>query len=206
MNIHGSGSMIIVSAPSGAGKTSLIHGLLQRDARCRLSVSYTTRAARTGERDGIDYHFVDRTQFQQRMQLGDFMEHAEVFGNLYGTSHSATAALLDAGYDVLLEIDWQGAQKIRQQRPDTHSVFVLPPSLAALEQRLRQRGQDSAEVIRARMDAAQAELSHWPEYEYLLLNDDYDTTLEHFHAIIMALRCERQRLQGDVQALFPPPH
>jgi guanylate kinase len=198
-----SGSMIIVSAPSGAGKTSLIHGLLQRDQRCRLSVSYTTRAARKGECDGVDYHFVDRNQFQQRLQQSDFLEHAEVFGNLYGTSHSATKALLSAGYDVLLEIDWQGAQKTRQQDSGTYSVFVLPPSLPALEQRLRQRGQDSDEVISARMAAARAELSHWPEYDFLLLNDDYDTTLNQFQAIITALRCRRQRLAADIHALFP---
>lgn len=198
-----SGSMIIVSAPSGAGKTSLIHGLLRRDARCRLSVSYTTRAARSGERDGVDYHFVDRAQFQQQLAQGDFMEHAEVFGNLYGTSRSATQALLAAGFDVLLEIDWQGAQKIRQLFPDTHSVFVLPPSLLALEQRLRQRGQDSNEVISARMAAARTELCHWQEYDFLLVNDVYDTTLDHFHAIITALRCQRQRLAADILQLFP---
>ena len=195
--------MIIVSAPSGAGKTSLIRSLLQRDQRCRLSVSYTTRAARNGERDGTDYHFVDRDQFQQRLAQGDFMEYAEVFGNLYGTSHSATQALLDVGYDVLLEIDWQGAQKIRRQYPGTHSVFVLPPSLPTLEQRLRLRGQDSEKVISARMAAARTELSHWPEYDFLLLNDDYDSTLHQVQAIITALRCQRQRLQSDVQRLFP---
>jgi len=198
-----SGSMIIVSAPSGAGKTSLIHGLLQRDQRCRLSVSYTTRTARHGERDGVDYHFVDHDQFQLRLQQGDFLEHAEVFGNLYATSRSATTALLSAGYDVLLEIDWQGAQKIRQQASGTYSVFVLPPSLPALEQRLRQRGQDSDEVISARMAAALAELSHWPEYDFMLLNDDYDTTLNQFQAIITALRCQRQRLAPYIRTWFP---
>jgi guanylate kinase len=202
--VTSSGSMLIISAPSGAGKTSLIHGLLQRDPRCRLSVSYTTRTARDGERDGVDYHFVDRATFQQRLQGDDFLEHAEVFGNLYGTSRSATDKLLDTGFDVLLEIDWQGAQEIRQQRPGTASIFVLPPSLPALEQRLRARGQDSEQVITQRMAAARTELSHWPEYDFLLFNDDYAAALDQFQAIITALRCQRQRLAGPMQKLFPP--
>jgi guanylate kinase len=197
------GAMIIVSAPSGAGKTSLIHGLLERDSRCRLSVSYTTRAARPGERDGIDYHFVSNAQFQQRLLDNDFMEHAEVYGNRYGTSRSATQALLTAGLDVLLEIDWQGGQKIRQLAPDTVGIFVLPPSLDTLESRLRQRAQDSESVIAGRMAAARTELSHWPEYDFLLLNDDYAQTLQQLLAIITALRCRRERLQAKISQLFP---
>jgi guanylate kinase len=200
----GRGQLIVVSAPSGAGKTSLIHGLLARDPRCRLSVSYTTRAPRRQERDGIDYHFVDEAAFRTRIAERDFLEHAEVFGHWYGTSASATEALLDDGHDVLLEIDWQGAQQVRRARPGTPGVFVLPPDLDTLEQRLRARGQDSDTTIARRMASARDELSHWPEYEFLLLNEDFDTTLGDFCAIVSALRCTRERLQARIGALFPP--
>src|SRR5512146_17290 len=155
-----SGNLFIVSAPSGAGKTSLVSALLTSNKQISLSISYTTRAPRPGETDGKDYHFVSREQFLQMVQQGDFLESAEVYGNLYGTSQPWIEKQLASGRDILLEIDWQGAAQVRKPMPPAISTFILPPSLAALESRLNGRGQDSAEVIARRLQAAQQDISH----------------------------------------------
>ena len=182
------GTLYIVSAASGAGKTSLLRALMERDPQLVISVSHTTRAPRPGEVEGRDYHFVDEQAFLELVAAGAFLEHAQVFDRRYGTTHAAVAADLDAGRDVLVEIDWQGARQIREQWPDTVSVFILPPSRQALEQRLRARGQDSEAVIADRMAAAVSEMSHAREYDYLVWNDDFETALADLEAIIRARR------------------
>ncbi len=190
-----SGSLFIVSAPSGAGKTSLIHALLERLDGITESVSATTRPPRPGEQDGRDYHFLDEATFWERIASGAFLEYAEVFGNLYGTLKSTVETSLSAGDDVILDIDWQGARQVRQQWPDAISVFIAPPSRDALEQRLRSRGQDSDEVIQRRMREARAEISHYTEYDYLVINDDFEQAVADFSAILIA-----NRLREPVQA------
>jgi guanylate kinase len=191
-----SGHLFVVSAPSGAGKTSLVRALIAARDNLRVSVSHTTRARREGEVDGVDYHFTDQPRFTRMAEAGEFLEHATVFDHSYGTSRAAVASLLDAGHDVMLEIDWQGARSIRAAAPDAISIFVLPPSLAALEARLRGRGDDSA-VIARRMRDAQREISHYPEYDYLVVNDDFDQALAALAAILdaTAQRREAQRLR-----------
>ncbi|HGG59945.1 MAG TPA: guanylate kinase [Gammaproteobacteria bacterium] len=189
------GSLFIVSAPSGAGKTSLIHALLQMLDGVTESVSATTRAPRPGEEDGRDYHFLDEDSFRERLASGDFLEHAEVFGNFYGTLKSTVMESLAAGDDVILDIDWQGARQVRKQWPDAISIFILPPSRDALEQRLRGRGQDSDEVIRDRMRQARDEMSHYNEYDYLVINDDFEQAAADFSAILVA-----NRLRAPMQA------
>ena len=187
------GTLYIISAPSGAGKSSLIAALLERcsNAGLALSVSHTTRAPRPGEVDGVHYHFTTKAEFEQRIQAGDFLEHAEVFGNYYGTSLARVNQALAQGTDLLLDIDWQGARQIRAQLPATQSIFILPPSRAELEQRLRKRGQDSEAVITGRMAKAVAEMSHFDEYDYLIVNDDFATALDDLAAIVRARRLER---------------
>ncbi|WP_229381914.1 guanylate kinase [Spiribacter sp. 2438] len=182
------GTLYIVSAPSGAGKTSLLRALMERDPQMVFSVSHTTRAPRPGEADGRDYHFVDDEAFLALIEAGAFLEHARVFDRRYGTTHAAVAADVAAGRDVLLEIDWQGARQIRAQWPNTVSVFVLPPSLEALEERLRGRNQDSDAVIARRMAAAVSEMAHAAEYDYLVWNNDFVTALSDFEAIVRARR------------------
>jgi guanylate kinase len=182
------GTLYTISAPSGAGKTSLVNALLKADTAIRVSVSHTTRSKRPGEQDGVNYHFVSSAQFNTFADQGDFLEHAEVFGNCYGTSRSWVEATLNEGWDVILEIDWQGADQVRQVLPDTVGIFILPPSLVALEDRLTQRGQDSAEVISKRMQAAMNEISHFPEADYLVINDDFDRALADLAAIVTAQR------------------
>lgn len=188
------GSLFIFSAASGAGKTSLVKALLQSISDIGVSVSHTTRAARPGEVDGTDYHFTDVKTFQEMAAQGAFLEHAQVFDNYYGTSQAYVEQSLAQGRDVILEIDWQGAQQVRKLIPGSVGVFILPPSRAELESRLRGRGQDSDEIIERRMRDAVKEMSHYGEYDYLLVNDDFDTALNELRAIVVAqrLRCEAQ--------------
>lgn len=188
------GSLFIVAAPSGAGKTSLVNGLLDSMANVKISISHTTRSPRPGEIDGVDYFFIEPEQFLQRVEAGDFLEHAQVFGNDYGTSGHWVVEQLVAGYDVILEIDWQGARQVRQQMPDAVGVFVLPPSKAILKERLQKRGQDQPDVIEHRMTQATEEMSHYCEYEYLIINDDFDRALSELKLVIQAQRF-RQSLQ-----------
>lgn len=190
--MNSKGTLYILSAPSGAGKTSLLKALLDDLPFAHVSVSHTTRAMRPGEEDGINYHFTDRDTFQSMASQGDFLEHAEVFGNFYGTSHSKVREALARGEDMILEIDWQGAQQVRRLAPDAVSVFILPPSREALRQRLNNRGQDSAEVIDARMQEAVSEMSHYVEYDYLVINDDFATALGELKAIFVAQRMKQQ--------------
>ncbi|BCU08092.1 guanylate kinase [Allochromatium tepidum] len=185
------GLLFIVSAPSGAGKTSLVKALVEHDPGLALSVSCTTRPAREGEQDGVHYHFLDRERFEREIGEGAFLEHAEVFGNLYGTRVADVRRRLDAGRDVLLEIDWQGARQVRERFPEAIGLFVLPPSIEELERRLRGRGTDSDDVIARRMAQARDELAHFAEYGYLVVNDRFETALAALAAIVTA---ERQRL------------
>lgn len=189
------GTLFIVSAPSGAGKTSLLKALVETEEHVRVSVSHTTRPKRPGESDGVDYHFVDRDAFTRMVESGAFLEHAEVFGNFYGTSEVGIRDQLDQGDDVILEIDWQGAQQVRARFPETVSVFILPPTPEALRQRLGSRGQDSDEVIERRLGEAREEMSHYPEYDYLVVNDLFEQALGELRAIITARRL-RQPLQA----------
>lgn len=199
------GTLFVVSAPSGAGKTSLVRALLDRDPVLTVSVSHTTRPRRSGEADGVNYHFVDRGRFETMLASGAFLEYAEVFGNLYGTSAAWVEGRLEQGRDVILEIDWQGAAQIRARLPETVSIFVLPPSLAVLEQRLRGRGQDEDRVIRRRLAEARAEMAHHVDYDYLVVNDDFETAAADLLAITRAVRLVRprqeRRLAGVLDAL-----
>ncbi len=193
------GTLYVVSAPSGAGKTSLVRALLESCDFVAMSVSHTTRAPRPGEMDGVDYHFVDLSTFERMAEEGAFLEHARVFDNRYGTSRSEVERLLGAGRDVILEIDWQGARQVREKMPGTVGIFILPPSLEALEERLRQRGQDSDEVIARRMRDARSEAAHWNEYDYLVINNRFDTALDELRAIFLARR-QRREVQQVVHA------
>ena len=186
--MNSQGTLYILSAPSGAGKTSLVKALLDELNFVRVSVSHTTRAMRPGETDGLNYHFTDHASFQQLINQGDFFEYAEVFGNFYGTSQVKVQEMLAAGFDTILEIDWQGAQQIRRLMPQAKSVFILPPSRAALRERLIKRGQDSDDVIEQRMQQATSEMSHYVEYDYLIINDDFATALNELKAIFVAQR------------------
>ncbi|PVZ30397.1 guanylate kinase [Pseudomonas sp. CC120222-01a] len=183
-----SGTLYIVSAPSGAGKTSLVTALIKADPRVSVSVSHTTRAMRPGEEHGVNYHFVSHDDFKGLIAKGDFLEHAEVFGNFYGTSRSALQEVLDRGNDLILEIDWQGAQQVRKLMPEARSVFILPPSQQALRERLDGRGQDSEEIIAGRMKEAVSEMEHYDEYEYVIINDDFGVALEELKAVFVANR------------------
>ncbi len=189
------GTLYIVSAPSGAGKTSLVKALIDTMAQVRVSVSHTTRAMRPGEVDGVNYHFTAREDFVEMLKQGDFLEHAEVFGNLYGTSHSWVKQTLAKGYDLILEIDWQGAQQVRKLVPDAKSIFILPPTHKDLRQRLHNRGQDADDVIDLRMQQAIAEMSHYVEYDYIVIIDQFVTALDDLKAIFRAnqLRLESQQ-------------
>ncbi|MDX1696089.1 MAG: guanylate kinase [Ketobacteraceae bacterium] len=183
-----SGTLYVVSAPSGAGKTSLVKALIESTRDLTVSVSHTTRPIRPGEKDGENYHFVDHEEFQSMLANADFLEHAEVFGNYYGTSRSWVETQLNADKDVILEIDWQGAAQVRRLLPETVGIFILPPSRKALEERLTGRGQDSPEVIRHRMAKAQEEMSHHVEYDYLIINDDFEVALSQMKSIVDSQR------------------
>ncbi|MCB1630157.1 MAG: guanylate kinase, partial [Xanthomonadales bacterium] len=174
--------------PSGAGKTSLLKALVQTEDRVKVSVSHTTRPRRPGEVDAVDYHFLDVTAFRQMIDEGDFLEHAEVFGNYYGTSEAGILEQLGCGNDVILEIDWQGAQQVRKRIPGTVSIFILPPTPEALRQRLSSRGQDSEPVIRRRLAEAREEMSHYAEYDYIVVNDLFEQALGELRSIIMSRR------------------
>lgn len=196
------GNLFIVAAPSGAGKTTLVKMLLERDAGIGLSVSYTTRAPRPGERDGREYHFVDVPAFLAMRENGDFLESAEVHGNFYGTSRRWIAEQMAAGRDILLEIDWQGAAQVKRHFPEAVTVFILPPSLEALRERLSGRGQDSAEVIERRMAAAREDISHAAEFEYIIVNDDFDQALLDLMAVVRASRLVTTRQAMRLAPLF----
>lgn len=196
------GNLFTVSAPSGAGKTSLVNALLPALDGVQISVSHTTRAKRPSEIEGVNYHFIDHPTFENMLEQGDFLEAAEVFGNRYGTSQRWVKETLAAGIDVILEIDWQGARQVRRLLPDTVSIFILPPSRAALVQRLTQRGQDSAAVIEKRMAAAIDEMSHYAEADYLVVNDDFATALDQLRAIFLAQRLRLARQQTRQETLL----
>ncbi|KKO49104.1 guanylate kinase [Arsukibacterium sp. MJ3] len=204
-----SGNLFIVSAPSGAGKSSLINALLQHHSDMQVSVSHTTRSPRPGEQDGVHYHFISVAQFKALITENEFLEWAEVFGNYYGTSRSAIVSNLRQGIDVLLDIDWQGARQIRQQAPGTKGIFILPPSMAALEQRLVTRDQDSREVINKRMAKAQSEMQHADEYDYLIINDEFNQALNELTHIVLcqrnSLSSQRSRQQQLMQQLLAKP-
>jgi len=189
------GTLFIISAPSGAGKTSLVNALLPEVSQLTVSVSHTTRAPRPGELDGVNYHFIDRETFATNRRSGDFLEWAEVHGNFYGTSKQWVDDTLASGSDVVLEIDYQGAEQIRAIYPCAVSIFILPPSLAALRQRLDNRGQDSIEVIEARVAAAQAEMRHYAAANYLIINDQFDAALEQLVAIVTSQRARMAQQQ-----------
>ncbi|WP_425917587.1 guanylate kinase [Pseudomonas sp. GWSMS-1] len=189
------GTLYIISAPSGAGKTSLVKALIDSEAQIRVSVSHTTRAMRPGEVDGVNYHFASREQFHAMLDKTEFLEHAEVFGNLYGTSQEWVKQTLREGFDLILEIDWQGAQQVRRLMPESKSIFILPPTQEALRHRLTNRGQDSGEIIEQRMREAVSEMSHYVEYDYLLINDDFAHALSDLKAIFRS----NQLLQGPQQ-------
>jgi guanylate kinase len=183
-----SGNLFIVSAPSGAGKTSLVHALLKLNPQIDLSVSYSSRTARVGEVDGKDYHFVTREQFIAMQVKGDFLESAEVYGNFYGTSQAWITQEMAKGRDILLEIDWQGAEQVRKIFPQAISVFILPPSIAALRQRLTGRGTDHADVIAKRMASAQVDVAHVVEFDYVIINDVLSTALHELNAVVLSAR------------------
>lgn len=182
------GTLFVLSAPSGAGKTSLVKSLLESTDNLCVSISHTTRAMRPGEANGVNYHFVSVDAFKAMLDESDFLEHAEVFGNFYGTSRSFVEQTLKTGKDVILEIDWQGAQQIRRIFPESISIFILPPSREALESRLRGRGQDPEPVIQTRLSKAKEEMSHFVEYDYLVINDQFDQALTQLRSIILATR------------------
>ena len=192
---HSTGTLYIISAPSGAGKSSLVKALIDIEPQIRVSVSHTTRAMRPGEMNGVHYHFVEREEFVKMIEHGDFLERAEVFGNLYGTSQSYLQQTLDEGHDLILEIDWQGAEQVRKLMPQARSIFILPPSQQALRDRLDNRGQDSAEIIDGRMREAVSEMSHYVDYDYLIINDDFDEALDDLEAIFHASRLQQKRQQ-----------
>jgi guanylate kinase len=190
-----SGLLFVITAPSGAGKTSLIDALLKDDARLRLSVSYTTRAPRPGEANGREYHFVDDKTFIAMLERGEFLESAEVHGYRYGTSQAVIREALARGQDMVLEIDWQGAQQVRKLHPDCVGVFILPPSVAELERRMRARGQDADAVIKRRLASAEDEMSHAPEFDYVIINKDFDEARRDLQAIVRVERLRKARTQ-----------
>ena len=196
------GNLFILSAPSGAGKSSLIGALLKKHGDMKVSVSHTTRSPRPGEENGVHYHFVSVDEFKALIEKNDFFEWAQVFDNYYGTSKQAIESQLAAGIDVFLDIDWQGAQQIRKLVDDVETIFILPPSKEELESRLNNRGQDSAEVIAGRMAKAQSETSHYNEYDYVVVNDDFDTALTEIETIVMAKRLSLKSQTVRHQALL----
>jgi guanylate kinase len=191
------GILLVLSSPSGAGKTTITRELVARDPNLRISVSVTTRPKRAGEIDGQHYHFISRERFDRMVASGELLEHATVFGNCYGTPRAPVESVLAAGGDIVSDIDWQGTQQLKSSvRGDLVSVFVLPPSMAALEQRLRSRAQDSEEVVRARMAKSTDELSHWPEYDYIIVNRDLEESIRCVQAVLAAERVRNDRQIG----------
>ena len=185
------GNLFVVVAPSGAGKTSLVDALLKRESNIRLSISYTTRAPRQGEQNGREYHFVDKPAFEAMIAAGDFLEHANVYGNYYGTSKRWIEEQISGDHDVLLEIDWQGAAQVRKLFPSVVGIFILPPSLDELRRRLQARGKDSPEAIERRMASAREEISHVLEFEYIIVNERFESALDDLIAIVRAARLAR---------------
>ena len=196
------GLLFIVAAPSGAGKSSLVNAVLADDRELVLSVSYTTRPPRPGEADGREYHFVDRASFQRMLEAGEFLESAEVHGNLYATSQKQIADVRASGRDILLEIDWQGAQQVRRLFPDAVSVFILPPSAEELERRLRVRGKDSEDTIRRRLAAAEAEMSHAAEFDFVIINKDFEDAKRDLAAVVRASRLRLAHQSARQAELF----
>ena len=196
------GKLFVIAAPSGAGKTSLVRALMERRPALQFSISYTTRTKRASETHGKDYFFVNSTEFERMRDAGEFLEHARVFDNYYGTSRAQVVQLLEQGQDVLLEIDWQGAQQIRRALPECRSIFVLPPSRAALEQRLRNRATDSDEVIARRLRDSIADLSHWNEFDYIVINDDFGRATADLEAIVAGQGEHLRRERAELQALI----
>jgi guanylate kinase len=188
--------MLVLSSPSGAGKTSIAHGLLALEPELTLSVSVTTRPMRPGEADGVDYHFITRETYDQMVARGDLLEHAEVYDHGYGTPRGAVEAALSAGRDVLFDIDWQGTQQLREQAGDTVSVFILPPSTQELERRLYDRRQESEAEVRKRLSKVAADVTHWAEYDYVLINSDLAQSVQRVRAILAAERLRRRRQPG----------
>ena len=200
------GNLFTVSAPSGAGKTSLVRALVDRNRGLHVSVSHTTRAQRPGEENGVNYHFVGRSAFEASAANGEFFEWAEVFGNLYGTARTEVTARLEQGMDIILEIDWQGAEQVKAAVPTSCSIFIVPPSLDTLRERLQGRGQDDNKTIENRMAEAKSELEHWREADYVVLNDSFDAALNDLESIIRSqhLRRENQaiRLSGTLSEIL----
>jgi len=185
-----SGSLFVITAPSGAGKTSLIEAVMRDDPSLKISVSYTTRAPRKGEKDGVDYHFIDEKTFREMKNRGEFLESAEVHGNHYGTGKQVILDAVKRGDDLILEIDWQGAQQVRKLYPGCVGIFILPPSVDELERRMRSRGQDSDAVIRRRLDNAREELTHAGEFKYAIINKDFETARRELANIIQSERAK----------------
>jgi guanylate kinase len=202
------GKLFVVAAPSGAGKTSLVRALLKRQPNLHFSISYTTRTQRESEREGYDYFFVTKDRFEQLVAQNAFLEHMQVFGNFYGTPRAQVEGHLSSGRNVLLEIDWQGARKISETMPERQSIFILPPSRDALEQRLRSRATDSDEVIARRLADSLADLSHWNEFEYAIVNDDFERATSDLEAIVLGrgehLRRDRPPVTALVRELLGP--
>jgi len=199
------GQLWVIAAPSGAGKTSLVHKLLERDSTLKFSTSYTTRKPRSSEVHGRDYFFVSEAEFQEMKREGAFLEHAQVFDHWYGTGREHVAALQSAGFTVVLEIDWQGAQQVRDRAPGSHSVFILPPSVAELERRLRGRKTDSEAVIARRLKDARSDMTHWAEFEHVIVNDDFEAALDRLAAVIAGrdhgARTSLQAVRASAEAI-----
>lgn len=196
------GNLFVIAAPSGAGKTSLVQALVDRDPRLQLSISHTTRSPRPGEVDAEHYHFTDAAQFAELIARDRLLEHAQVHGNFYGTARDQIEAAFASGSDVILEIDWQGAQQVKRLMPRTQAIFILPPSRATLKQRLTARGQDDSAIIAARMAQAVEEMSHYVEGDYLVVNQDFDTALAELQAIISCQRLRTSRQQVELAELL----
>ncbi len=197
-----SGCLFVLAAPSGGGKTSLVRALLEREGGIRLSVSYTTRQPRPGEQDGVDYHFVDEPKFMALKAAGEFLEHAHVHGNWYATSAVWLRDEVQQGHDMLLEIDWQGARQVRKLMPEAVHIFILPPSLASLRERLEKRGQDAPEVIARRLEAAREEMRHCGEFDYVIMNQDFARAVDDLSVIVRAARLTASRQQVRHAALL----
>ena len=196
------GTLYTVSAPSGAGKTSLVNALVERCGGVQVSVSHTTRPMRPAEKEGVNYHFVSENVFVDMLDRAEFLEHAQVFGNLYGTSRVWLEKQLERGFDVILEIDWQGARQVKLLLPETQSIFILPPSRQALQERLRLRGQDDPGVIEGRMNAAVAEMSHYVESDFLVVNKDFDQALDELQSIVASQRLRTARQQEILPSML----